>query len=217
MKTFTPKPQHIERRWYLVDADGAVLGRLATHVASVLKGKHKPIYAPHVDTGDHVIVVNASKVRLTGAKLQNKTYYHHSGYPGGLTEIRYERLMSSRPELVVEKAIRGMLPKTRLGRQMGRKLVVYAGGEHRQSAQQPQALGVGELPVWSGLPAPKPRPEPTAKAERPGKRAPARRSAAKKAAAKKAPAKKAPAKRAPAAKRAAAKKAPAKRATKKES
>ena len=215
MKTFTPKPQHIERRWYLIDGDGAVLGRLATHVASVLKGKHKPIYAPHVDTGDHVIVINAAKVRLTGAKLQNKIYYHHSGYPGGLTEVTYERLMRQRPAMAVEKAIRGMLPKTRLGRQMGRKLVVYAGADHRQAAQQPKPLKLGEIPPWDGLPAPKPKPEPVARAERPAGKATAKKATTKKAAAKAAPAKRAGARR-PAAK-AAGKKAPAKRATKKES
>jgi large subunit ribosomal protein L13 len=212
MKTFTPKPQHIERRWYLIDGDGAVLGRLATHAASVLKGKHKPIYAPHVDTGDHVIVINASKVRLTGAKLQNKIYYHHSGYPGGLTEVSYERLMRQRPAMAVEKAIRGMLPKTRLGRQMGRKLVVYAGADHRQAAQQPRPLKLGEIPRWDGLPVPEPKPEPVSKADRPAKKA-----TAKKATAKKATPKTAPATRRPAAKKATAKKASAKRATKKES
>lgn len=211
MKTFTPKPQHIERRWYLVDADGAVLGRLATHVASVLKGKHKPIYAPHVDTGDHVVVINAAKVRLTGAKLQNKIYYHHSGYPGGLTEVSYERLMRQRPAMAVEKAIRGMLPKTRLGRQMGRKLVVYAGEDHRQAAQQPRPLKLGEIPRWEGLPAPTPKPQPAPRADRPVKKAAAKRTAGKAA-----PAKRAGVRR-PAAKKTTAKKAPAKRATKKES
>jgi large subunit ribosomal protein L13 len=218
MKTFTPKPDHIERRWYVVDADGAVLGRLATHVASVLKGKHKPIYAPHMDTGDHVIVLNASKVRLTGAKLEDKMWHRHSGYPGGLSSLPYDRLMSTRPDRAVEKAIKGMLPKTRLGRAMGRKLIVYSGGEHHQSAQRPETLSVGEIPKWTGLPAPKPKPEPKPKAERPKGRA-ARAAPAKRAG------KKAPAKRAatgkPAAKRSAAKasprKATAKRAAKKES
>src|SRR6266513_2113552 len=111
MKTFSPRPQDIERRWYVVDADGAVLGRLATEVAAVLRGKHKPIFAPHADTGDHVIVINAKGVRLTGNKQGSKVAYRHSGYPGGLSEVGYERLMAKRPAFVVEKAVKGMLPK----------------------------------------------------------------------------------------------------------
>jgi large subunit ribosomal protein L13 len=157
MKTYTPRPQDVERRWYVVDADGAVLGRLASEVASILRGKHKPIYAPHADTGDHVIVVNARGVRLTGSKEASKVAYRHSGYPGGLTETGYARLMAERPAYVVEKAIRGMLPKNRLGRAMGRKLQVYAGGEHPHAAQKPEALRLGEVPPWTGLPEPKPR------------------------------------------------------------
>jgi large subunit ribosomal protein L13 len=158
MKTYAPTPRDIERRWYVVDADGAVLGRLASEVAQVLRGKHKPMYAPHMDTGDHVIVVNARGVRLTGDKEQRKVAYRHSGYPGGLKETGYERLMAQRPGFVVEKAIRGMLPKTRLGRAMARKLLVYEGAEHPHAAQKPQPLGIGETPVWTGLPAREARP-----------------------------------------------------------
>ncbi len=158
MKTFSPRPRDIERRWYVVDADGAVLGRLASEVAAILRGKHKPIFAPHADTGDHVIVVNAGKTRLTGGKEESKIYYRHSGYPGGLREIGYARLLAERPVLAVEKAIRGMLPKNRLGRQIVRKLSVYEGPEHPHQAQQPRALALGEVPPWTGLPEPKPRP-----------------------------------------------------------
>src|SRR6188508_3438911 len=122
MKTYSPKPEHIERRWYVVDASGVVLGRLASEVAAILRGKHKPMFAPHMDTGDHVIIVNAAGVRMTGAKIDQKVYYRHSGHPGGLREQPYTRLMAERPTLVVEKAVRGMLPKTRLGRQMISKL-----------------------------------------------------------------------------------------------
>ena len=137
MKTFSPRPRDIERRWYVVDADGVVLGRLATHVASILRGKHKPIYAPHADTGDHVIVVNARGIRVTGGKEFEKVYYRHSGYPGGLRRIGYEGLLAERPALAVERAIVGMLPKNRLGRQMLRKLSVYEGAEHPHQAQKP--------------------------------------------------------------------------------
>lgn len=159
-KTFSPRPQDIERRWYVVDADGAVLGRLASEVAKILRGKHKPIFAPHADTGDHVIVVNASKITLTGGKKETKFYHHHSGYPGGLRSVAYGRLMQDRPVLVVEKAIKGMLPKNRLGRAMFKKLAVYEGGEHPHQAQQPVALGLGEVPAWEGLPAPRaPKPK----------------------------------------------------------
>ncbi|CAN5242220.1 hypothetical protein BH20ACT24_BH20ACT24_09330 [soil metagenome] len=158
MKTFSPRPRDIERRWYVIDADGAVLGRLASEVAAILRGKHKPIFAPHADTGDHVIVVNAGKTRLTGGKEESKIYYRHSGYPGGLREIGYARLLAERPVLAVEKAIRGMLPKNRLGRQIVRKLSVYEGPEHPHQAQQPRALALGEVPPWTGLPEPKPRP-----------------------------------------------------------
>jgi large subunit ribosomal protein L13 len=146
MKTYSPKPKEIRRDWYVVDADGAVLGRLASEVAGILRGKHKPTYAPHIDTGDHVIVVNAAKIRLSGEKSGKKVYFRHSGYPGGIKEMPYDRLVSRHPERVVEQAIRGMLPKTRLGRQMARKLSVYAGAEHPHAAQKPVALNLGEVP-----------------------------------------------------------------------
>jgi large subunit ribosomal protein L13 len=146
MKTYMPKPKDVQRGWYVVDADGAVLGRLASEVARVLRGKHKPTYAPHVDVGDHVVVVNASKVRLTGEKEGKKVYYRHSQYPGGLREVPYGQLAERRPERLVEQAVRGMLPKTRLGRQMLRKLSVYAGPDHPHGAQQPTALRLGEVP-----------------------------------------------------------------------
>ncbi len=155
-RTFSPRPRDIERRWYVVDADGAVLGRLASEVAKVLRGKHKPIFAPHVDTGDHVIVVNARGVRLTGGKENEKVYYRHSGYPGGLREIGYARLLAERPALAVEKAVKGMLPKNRLGREMITKLKVYAGADHPHEAQQPSPLALGAVPRWEGLPKPKP-------------------------------------------------------------
>jgi large subunit ribosomal protein L13 len=160
MRTYSPKPQDIERRWYVIDATGAVLGRLASQVASILRGKHKPIFAPHMDTGDHVIVVNARGVRLTGEKEAKKFYYRHSGYPGGLTVTQYAKLLSDRPELAVEKAIKGMLPKNRLGRAMAKKLQVYAGPEHPHAAQKPQPLSLGEVPPWTGLPERAPAREP---------------------------------------------------------
>ncbi len=155
-RTFSPRPRDIERRWYVVDADGAVLGRLASEIAKILRGKHKPIFAPHVDTGDHVIVVNARGVRLTGGKENEKVYYRHSGYPGGLREIGYARLLAERPALAVEKAVKGMLPKNRLGREMITKLKVYAGADHPHEAQQPSPLALGAVPRWEGLPKPKP-------------------------------------------------------------
>jgi large subunit ribosomal protein L13 len=159
-KTFSPSPRHVDRRWYVVDADGAVLGRLASEVAKLLRGKHKPIFAPHVDTGDHVVVVNAKGIRLTGGKEQKKIYYRHSQYPGGLREVDYERLLAQRPAVAVEKAVRGMLPKNRLGRQMIRKLSVYEGPEHPHQAQKPEELALGAIPRWEGLPEPKPAPPP---------------------------------------------------------
>jgi large subunit ribosomal protein L13 len=155
-RTFSPRPRDIERRWYVIDADGAVLGRLATEVASILRGKHKPIYAPHADTGDHVIVINAGGVRLTGGKENSKMAYRHSGYPGGLTAVGYSRLMTERPAFVVEKAVKGMLPHNRLGRSMIKKLVVYPGPEHPHAAQKPETLALGAVPPWTGLPEPKP-------------------------------------------------------------
>jgi large subunit ribosomal protein L13 len=164
VKTYAPRARDIERRWYVIDADGAVLGRLASEVAKLLRGKHKPIFAPHADTGDHVIVVNARGVRLSGSKLEGKLYQHHSGYPGGLKTVKYDRLMAERPAMVVEKAVRGMLPKNRLGRKMIGKLSVYEGAEHPHAAQSPVPLGLGEIPAWTGLPAP-PEPTPEPKAE----------------------------------------------------
>ncbi len=140
MRTYSPSPTDITRTWYVVDADGMVLGRLATEVASRLRGKHKPIFAPHADTGDHVIVVNAAKVVLTAGKADQKVAYRHSGYPGGLRATRYRDLLGSRPEEVVRRAVRGMLPRTRLGRQQLAKLKVYAGPEHPHAAQQPEPL-----------------------------------------------------------------------------
>lgn len=140
MKTYSVKKGDITRKWYLVDAEDMVLGRLASELAKILKGKDKPIYSTHMDVGDHVVVINASKVRLTGNKLQKKVYYRHSGYPGGLGETRYEDLMEKRPELAIEKAVKGMLPKNRLGRAMARKLHVYPGSHHPHEAQKPAKL-----------------------------------------------------------------------------
>ncbi len=170
MKTYSPKPRDIERRWYVIDAQGAVLGRLASEVAKILRGKHKPIFAPHADTGDHVIVVNARGVRLTGNKEQAKVFYRHSGYPGGLRRIGYARLMAERPSLAVEKAVRGMLPKTRLGRQMIKKLAVYEGATHPHKAQMPESLELGRVPKWEGLPKPAILPVPAPKPTRPSRR-----------------------------------------------
>lgn len=145
MKTHATKPSEVTREWWLVDADGVVLGRLASEVARRLRGKHKPNYSPHLDVGDHVIVVNASKVVLTGGKLGQKYYHRHSGYPGGLTSIPYTELMVDRPEIAVEKAVKGMLPHNRLGRAMFKKLKVYAGAEHPHGAQNPRPLDLREV------------------------------------------------------------------------
>jgi large subunit ribosomal protein L13 len=141
VKTFSAKPHEVEREWYVVDATDRPLGRLATEVATVLRGKHKPIYTPHVDTGDHVIVINCDRVRLTGNKINEKVKYHHSGYVGNLREVPYSKLMAERPEYVVSEAIRGMLPKNTLGREMLKKLRVYRGAEHPHIAQKPKPLG----------------------------------------------------------------------------
>lgn len=138
MRTFSPKPADIERAWHVVDAEDVVLGRLATEVASLLRGKHKPIYAPHVDTGDHVIVVNAAKLDVTPRKAEGKIYYRHSGYPGGLRRETLEHLLARDPARVVKQAVRGMLPKGRLGRSMLTKLRVYPGPDHPHAAQQPR-------------------------------------------------------------------------------
>ncbi len=135
-----PKASEVDRRWYLVDAEGKVLGRLATEIASILRGKNKPEYTPHMDMGDFVVVVNADKVVLTGKKEQQKLYRRHTGYPSGLREVPYERMMEKHPERVLEKAVRGMLPKNSLGRAMFRKLKVYAGPNHKHEAQMPEKI-----------------------------------------------------------------------------
>jgi large subunit ribosomal protein L13 len=142
MKTFTATPSTITRDWYVVDAEGKTLGRLATEIARRLRGKHKPEYTPHMDTGDYIIVVNADKVQVTGNKNQDKMYYAHSGYPGGIKEINFSDLQAKKPEMIIEKAVKGMLPRGPLGRAMFRKLKVYAGAEHNHAAQQPQALDI---------------------------------------------------------------------------
>ena len=142
MKTEIPSPEAIERKWHLIDAEDAVLGRVASKAALVLMGKHKAQYTPFIDTGDHVVVVNAAKVRLTGRKEEQKLYRRHSGYPGGLTETSARKVRAVRPERMVEEAIQGMLPKTKLGKQMYRKLQVYAGPKHPHDAQKPVAMSV---------------------------------------------------------------------------
>ncbi len=138
MKSYMAKPNEIDRKWYVIDAEGKVLGRLASEVATILRGKHKPIYTPHVDTGDYVIIINADKVRLTGKKLEQKEYRYHTGYPGGLRSIPYSRMMKENPEKAIQLAVKGMLPKNRLGRQMIKKLKVYSGPEHNHEAQKPE-------------------------------------------------------------------------------
>lgn len=140
MKTFVAKPETVTRHWFVVDADGQVLGRLASEIARRLRGKHKPEYTPHVDTGDYIVVVNARKVTVTGNKAHGKVYYSHSGYPGGLKEARFKDLIAKHPHRVIEKAVKGMLPKGPLGRAMYRKLKVYPGATHNHAAQQPQVL-----------------------------------------------------------------------------
>ena len=141
-RTFTPKPADIQRDWVIIDATDVVLGRLASHAATLLRGKHKPTFAPHVDTGDFVIIINAEKVALTGSKNEKKMAYRHSGYPGGLRATSYTELLAKHPTRAVEKAIRGMLPKNSIGRQQLTKLKVYAGAEHPHAAQQPQPLEI---------------------------------------------------------------------------
>lgn len=140
MKTYMAKPAEVERKWYVVDATDMVLGRLASQVAMVLRGKNKPTFTPNVDTGDYVIIINADKVRLTGKKLEKKYYRYHTGYIGGLKEVQYKKLMAEKPEFVVFKAVKGMLPKNAIGRTMIKKLHVYAGNEHNHQAQQPVEL-----------------------------------------------------------------------------
>ncbi|MPV36547.1 50S ribosomal protein L13 [Georgenia subflava] len=145
MRTYTPKPGDVTKNWYVIDATDVVLGRLATQVATLLRGKHKPTFAPHVDNGDFVIVINADKVALTGSKRDNKLAYHHSGYPGGLKATNYTELLAKFPERAVEKAVRGMLPKNSLGRAQISKLKVYAGAEHPHSAQKPQTFEITQV------------------------------------------------------------------------
>ncbi len=140
MGTYFAKPAEVVRKWYLVDADGKTLGRLASRVAILLRGKHKPTFTPHVDTGDHVVIINADKVHLTGDKLKTKTYIHHTGYPGGLKSISAEHLRAKKPTELLARAIKGMLPKNSLGKQMARKLKVYSGGGHPHQAQRPEAI-----------------------------------------------------------------------------
>ena len=140
MKTFMPKAADITRKWYVVDAEGQVYGRLASQVANILRGKNKPIYTPNVDTGDFVIIINADKVIMTGKKLDQKIYYHHSGYVGGMKQTKYRKLLAEKPEEAMRHAVVGMLPKGPLGRQMAKKLKIYAGAEHEHAAQQPEKL-----------------------------------------------------------------------------
>ena len=142
MKSFMASPSTVERKWYVVDAEGKTLGRLASEVANVLRGKNKPIYTPHIDTGDYVIVVNAEKIKVTGKKLDQKIYYHHSEYVGGMKETTLKEMMNKKPEFVITHAVKGMLPKGPLGRQMRTKLHVYAGPEHKHAAQKPEALDI---------------------------------------------------------------------------
>lgn len=140
MSTYMAKPANVERKWYVIDAEGVVLGRLASQVALMLRGKHKPTFTPHVDTGDFIIVVNTDKIVLTGNKLNDKIYYHHTGHPGGLKETKYRDLMATKSEFALKKAVRGMLPKGPLGNKMIKKLKVYAGAEHEHAAQKPEAF-----------------------------------------------------------------------------
>lgn len=142
MKTYTPKADDIQQHWWVVDAAGVPLGRMATEIARILRGKHKPIFTPHLDTGDHVIVINASQVLLTGAKADQKTYFRHSGYMGGEKHIPFKRMIATHPERVVELAVKGMLPKNALGRSLNKKLRVYAGDQHPHQGQNPQVLEI---------------------------------------------------------------------------
>ena len=144
MKTFVAKPAEVKRDWYVIDAEGQTLGRLATEIARRLRGKHKAAFTPHVDTGDYIVVINAEKVHVTGRKAKDKQYYRHTGYPGGLKSINFEKLIDYKPQDVIEFAVKGMLPKNPLGRAMFKKMKVYAGSEHPHTAQQPQELKLGE-------------------------------------------------------------------------
>ena len=145
MRTYSPKPGEVTRTWHVIDAEDVVLGRLATQVATLLRGKHKPTFAPHVDTGDFVIIVNAGKVALTGNKRDQKFAYRHSGYPGGLRKRSFGELLDSRPDRLLEKVVKGMLPKNKLGRAQGKKLKVYAGPDHPHAAQQPQPFEIAKV------------------------------------------------------------------------
>ena len=146
MRSFVPTAGSVERQWHVIDAEGQVLGRVATEAARLLQGKHKAVYTPHIDTGDHVVIVNAAKVRLTGRKEEQKVYRYHSGYEGGLREERAKVVRAKQPVRIVEEAVRGMLPKTKLGEAMWRKLKVYAAAEHPHAAQQPKAASIGTKP-----------------------------------------------------------------------
>ena len=145
MRTYSPKPGDVQRQWHVIDATDVVLGRLASQAARLLRGKHKPIYAPHVDTGDFVVIVNAAKVAISGNKLDGKILYRHSGYPGGLKQVRYEDLLAKRPEHAVELAVKGMLPHNKLARQIIKKLKVYPGAEHPHAAQQPVPFEIKQI------------------------------------------------------------------------
>lgn len=140
MKTYMAKPNEVQRKWFIVDAEGKTLGRLSSEIAKILRGKHKPEFTPHIDTGDFVIVVNAEKIEVTGRKLDKEFYRYHTGYPGGLREISYRRMRDEKPEMFIRNAVKGMLPKNRLGRQMIKKLKVYAGPSHHHEAQMPESL-----------------------------------------------------------------------------
>ena len=142
MKTYVPKESEIEKTWYVIDAEGKTLGRLASQVATLLRGKHKPYFTPHMDMGDHVVIINAEKVHVSGKKAQQKVYSHHTGYPGGLRQVNFETLQRTHPERIIMKAVWGMLPHNRLGRKLLKKLRVYAGSEHPHQAQRPQTLDV---------------------------------------------------------------------------
>lgn len=175
MKTYSAKPHEIERRWFIVDATDQVLGRLATRIATIVRGKHKPPFTPHMDVGDFVVVVNAEKVKLTGQKLDKKLFRRHTGYPGGLVEIPYRRLLEKHPERAIEQAVWGMLPKGRLGRQLRRKVKVYKGAEHPHASQKPEPLDVwGPIPVYVGPEAP-----PGKRKQKPKKTKPAAEAASK--------------------------------------
>ncbi len=144
MKTYSAKPQEVKREWFEIDAEGMVLGRLATKVASVLRGKHKAEYTPHVDTGDYIVITNAEKIKVTGNKFNDKMYYHHTGHPGGIKSMSFKKLQDKNPVKIIELAVKGMLPKNPLGREMYRKLKVYAGSDHPHTAQQPRKLEIEE-------------------------------------------------------------------------